>query len=334
MYVRLRVFLVVALLAAFSRSAMGQTFYAPVEQPSYAVFDAGDQVVRLSNPSEPIQFTVVPQPVPVGPPTFGAPLAAQFGEPWSWQFLPEGLIYRSYLAGAREPRLSVIPFYEFDRNAWLLDATIGARVGLLRYGNEADIRPQGFQIDLEAAAFPRLDPESEMDLVATDFRVGVPITWGNDVYQLKVAYYHLSSHLADEFLLANPAFPRLNFSRDVIVIGNSLYVTRDLRLYAEVGYGYYTDGGSEPWEIQFGIDYSPLLPQGVPGAPFVALNGHLREEVDFSGNFVAQAGWQWRGKFTERLLRLGVHYLTGPSPQYEFFADSEEQLGVGLWYDF
>jgi sn-glycerol 3-phosphate transport system permease protein len=41
---------------------------------------------------------------------------------------------------------------------------------------------------------------------------------------------------------------------------------------------------------------------------------------------VAQLGWQWRGKFTERLLRVGVQYLTGPSPQYQFFRDSEENV--------
>jgi hypothetical protein len=299
-----------------------------------AVFDAGDEVVRLSEPAEPLEFTVVPQPSPQGELTYGASLPNQFGQTWSWQLLPEGLIYRSYLAGVHEPRMSAVYFYEFDRDGWLLDTAIGSRVGLLRHGTETDIRPEGFQIDLEAAAFPRLDPESEMDLVSSDFRFGVPLTWGRGAYQVKVAYYHLSSHLADEFMLANGDVPRLNFSRDVIVLGNSYYLTTDLRIYGEAGWAFYSDGGSEPWEFQFGIDYSPLMPQFVRGSPFVALNGHLREEVDFGGNFVAQLGWQWRGKFTERLLRVGVHYLHGHSPQFQFFRDSEEQLGVGIWYDF
>jgi hypothetical protein len=244
------------------------------------------------------------------------------------------LIYRSYLAGAREPRLSAVYFFDFDRDRWLLDAAIGARVGVLRYGTESDIRAEGFQLDLETAAFPRIDLETNLDLLSTDFRYGIPLTWGRGPYQVKLAFYHLSSHIADEFLLANPAFPRLNFSRDVIVLGNSFFLTTDLRVYAEAGWAFQSDGGSEPWEFQFGIDYSPLLPQFGRGSPFVALNGHLREEVNFGGNFVAQLGWQWRGKFTERLLRVGVQYLTGPSPQYQFFRDSEEQIGVGIWYDF
>jgi hypothetical protein len=308
--------------------------FEPTNDVGSALFDSTDEVVRLSEPAEPLRFTVVPQPTPEGALTYGSPLPNQFGEIWSWQLLPEGLIYRSYLAGVHEPRLSAVYLYEFDRKGWLLDTAIGARVGVLRHGTETDIRPEGFQIDVEAAAFPRIDTEADLDLVSTDFRFGIPLTWGRGSYQVKLAWYHLSSHIADEFLIKDPTFPRLNYSRDALVLGNSYYLTTDLRIYAEVGWAYYTDGGTEPWEFQFGVDYSPLLPTIGRGSPFVALNGHLREEVNFSGNFVAQLGWQWRGKFTERLLRLGVHYLTGPSPQFQFFADSEEQLGIGVWYDY
>ena len=66
--------------------------------------------------------------------------------------------------------------------------------------------------------------------------------------------------MADEFLINNPAFPRLNFSRDVLVLGGSYYLTVDLRLYAEAGWAFDSDGGMHR-EFQFGIDYSPVLPQ-------------------------------------------------------------------------
>ena len=35
-----------------------------------------------------------------------------------------------------------------------------------------------------------------------------------------------------------------------------------------------------------GADWAPACNTGLRGAPFVALNGDLREEVDFGGNFV------------------------------------------------
>ena len=66
------------------------------------------------------------------------------------------------------------------------------------------------------------------------------------------------------------------------------------------------------------------------------MNGHLREEVDYGGEFVAQAGWLWRGN-TGKVIRTGVHYMNGKSNQYAFsgpLSDSEQQIGAGLWYDF
>ena len=65
----------------------------------------------------------------------------------------------------------------------------------------------------------------------------------------------------------------------------------------------------------------------------MALNGQIREEVDYGGSFVVQAGWQWRGS-SNHLFRVGVQYFTGKSDQYEFYRRNEEMFGIGLWYDF
>ncbi len=110
--------------------------------------------------------------------------------------------------------------------------------------------------------------------------------------------------------------------------------TRALRLYAEAGWAFYTDGGTQPWEFQFGIDYSPAEPStGLRGAPFVALNTHLREEVDFGGNLSLQTGWQWRSQ-DGHLFRMGMQYVTGKSEQFEFFREHEDKLGLAFWYDY
>lgn len=252
-------------------------------------------------------------------------------EPWTVQYFPNGLVYRSYMAGVKEPRFGVQVFHEKD-DGLLWDVALGGRVGLLRYGTTRVDRPEGFQIDMEGAAFPRLDPESEMDLNAADFRFGIPFTYGVERWQVKFAYYHLSSHLGDEFVLRNGLATRFNYARDALVLGLSYFVLPSVRLYAEADWAFYQDV-AEPWAFQFGAEYSPQGPTGYRGTPFVALNGHLRQELDYSGNFVAQAGWQWRST-AGHLLRIGVHYYNGLSPQYAFFNDFEEQIGGGLWYDY
>ncbi len=253
-------------------------------------------------------------------------------EPYTWQVLPRGLIYRSYLAGAKESRFRSVWNHESTiGNVW--DISLGGRAGIIRYGTTDPDYPSGWQIDIEGAAFPRLDLDINRELVSADFRFGVPITWGNRDRQYKFAYYHLSSHLGDEFMLRNPTFPRVNYSRDVLVFGISQHIHDDWRVYFEAGWAFYTDV-SEPWELQFGIEYSPRNCTGFHGAPFLAANGHLREEVDFSGNLVLQAGWLWRGTPNGGIFRVGFEYYHGKSEQFEFFRETEEKVGVGLWYDF
>jgi hypothetical protein len=256
-----------------------------------------------------------------------------FGRQWSWQFLPEGLMYRSYLAGVKESRFASVWFYEEDIG-WLWDVSLGGRVGMLRYGTPNSFRPEGWQLDIEGAAFPRLDPENDRDLVSSDFRFGVPLTYAMGVFETKLAFYHLSSHLGDEYWLRHPSLDRINYSRDVLVLGGAVYVTDDVRLYGEMGYAVMFDGGSEPWEFQFGAEFSPARPTGARGSPFAAINAHLREEVDYGGEFDIQAGWQWRGRGGRHLFRVGGQYYNGKSPQYQFFTTSEEQWGLALWYDY
>ena len=250
-------------------------------------------------------------------------------EAWDWHFLPNSLIYHSYLAGAKEPRFASL--WANDKyEGWIWDIALGGRVGLLRYGTSDQLVPQGWQFDMEGAATPRLDLEHDEDLVASDFRFGAPLTYGSGAYQAKLAIYHLSSHVGDEYLLRNPTFDRINYSRNAIVWGNSVYCRDDTRLYAEAGWAFDKDV-SKPWEFQFGVDYSPLRPGR---APFAALNAHLREEVSYGGNLVVQAGLQWRPAARWRLFRAGFEYFNGKSDQFEFFDRNEQKVGLGLWYDY
>ena len=176
------------------------------------------------------------------------------GEPYEWHMLPQGLIYRSYLAGEKESRLRSFWYNERGRNLW--DLTLGGNVGLIRYGTRGNVRPEGWQLGLEGAGIVRLDVDQNRDVDCDDFRGGIPITWGDSIYQVKFAYYHLSSHLGDEYLIKHPNYDRLNYSRDCFVWGHSVYPTENFRVYGEVGWAFAYDVG-KPWEFQFGIDWAP-----------------------------------------------------------------------------
>lgn len=285
---------------------------------------AGDFFLSSGEPIDELPTSLADQHRPVE----GTPEASDL---WQWQVLPDGLIYRSYLAGVKEPRFAGQWVHDV-RQGWIWDVTLGGRVGILRYGTAAVDRPDGWQLDMEGAGMPRLDLENDRDVLSADFRFGIPLTYGRDRYQAKFAYYHLSSHLGDEYMVRYNTLDRINFSRDVLVWGHSFYWTDDLRLYGEAGWAFRCDGGSEPWEFQFGVDYSPARPDRFLGSPFWAINAHLRQEFDFGGHLAVQTGWQWRG-YAGHLFRIGMHYFQGMSDQWEFFNQFEDKLGFGIWYD-
>jgi hypothetical protein len=256
---------------------------------------------------------------------------------WHSQVLPQGLIYQSYMAGAKEPRLS--SFWSSDPefgNLW--DTALGGRVGLWRYGNDNPDWPEGWQVDMEGAVFPRLDPLGESTpLISSDYRFGIPVTYGKGKWQFKLAYYHISSHLGDEYILyidPDRGAGRLNFVRDGIAFGTGYFWTPAFRLYGEIGYSPSATGGAEPLEFQFGFDWMQARNTGIKGGPFVATNANLREEVDFGGNFVVQFGWMWRQYVRGPIFRIGGQYFYGKSDQFEFFKQTESRMGWGIWYDF
>ena len=303
-----------------------------------------DDVDPLANADQP-EFPAVPdepfsqdayQPHSLGADTqrrMQAPFAPRRPDPtasWTWEILPPDLLYKSYLAGPKEPRLGAVWVYNPD-GGWFWDVTLGARLGLWRWGTHGP-RPEGWQLDVEGAVFPRLNFEQQWDLESADFRFGLPLTWSSGPMQMKIGYYHMSSHVGDEFLERNPGFQRTNFVRDGIVVGYGIFPAPDVRLYSEVGIAFHRSGGADPFEFQFGAEYSPVM--GRPsGTPFAAANVQLFEEQNFGGSLNVQAGWQWRNQGA-RLFRLGLQYFNGKTSQYSFYRDSEELLGAGIWVDF
>jgi hypothetical protein len=274
----------------------------------------------------------VTRPDPFLPSTFDSEQPMRFEEAWSWQFLPSSLLYKSYLAGGREPRFASQWIHE-KNSGWLWDVSLGGRAGIVRYGTVNSPWPEGWQIDIEGAAFPRLNLEHERDLDAVDYRFGIPLTMRRGSWQGKFGYYHLSSHMGDELMVRDHSLYRINYVRETMILGVGYFLNPNIRLYSEAAWAFYTDGGAKPWEFQFGLEYSPIEPTYQWAAPFVAMNTHLREENDFGGNFTFQTGLQWRGH-NGQLLRLGMQYFNGMSDMYQFFPRHEEQIGLGLWYDF
>jgi len=249
----------------------------------------------------------------------------------AWQMLPDGLLYHSYVAGEKEPRFASQWLWEKDRGrVW--EANVGGRWGLVRkggYGPDAD----GFQFDVEGAALVRIDPENEQDLEAVDFRAGFYGSWKQGQWRYKLGYSHISSHVGDEFLLDNMGFNRRNYVRDSFLLGVTYDVYDDLQVYGEFSGAWNANGGAEFGELQFGAQWMPVEPVFLHGAPFAAVNAHLRQEYNFGGAINTMAGWQWRSPRSHNTFRFGLMHYNGPSMQWSF-TDHESLTGLGIWYDY
>lgn len=313
------------------------------ETPSIQPLSFGDEAGLNQDSGTPVTESVFQNPVEIVPQTAmqqtshaNQQVVHSHPHTHQWSVLPNDLLFRSYLGGPREPRMaSQILHSSRYGTVWELEA--GGRVGILRYGTPEGSKPEGWQLDVEGAAFPRLNFDESLELDAVDFKVGVPLTWAEGPYQFEVAIYHLSSHVGDEFLLrpSNEGFNRLDYLRDAVTMGFGYFVNPDWRVYSEIEYAFRTNDGAEPWHFQFGFDYMPAKPRNpYKPVPFFAVNGQLREEVNFGGGINVVGGIAWKGRTSGRIFRAGVQYYNGESFQLSFYDEHEQLIGAGIWYDF
>ena len=252
-----------------------------------------------------------------------------------WQLLPNGLLYKTYIAGEKEARMQLVSFYDTRSKRKIWEAVLGGRAGLIRLSDPSVSNSDAFQLDLEGAVFARVLPEEVSAMLeGSDYRVGLYGTWKFDRLSYRAGYYHISSHVGDEYLIANPLFNRINYVRDSLLLGTAYDLNDVSRVYGEIGYALGIEGGAKPLEFQFGAEYAPLPTTQFTGAPFAAVNTHLREDFDFNGGVNVVAGWGWQGEHSKRRLRLGLNYYNGPSLQYEFFDRWENLVGGGIWLDY
>ena len=332
--------------------------FEDADEAATALLDSYEEDSRSTDKSEDLEFDSTAPPYDVSPDDSGyadldelmprvqtpsqmtpqqifAAQPEQSNNCYGWQVLPKGLMYKSYLAGEKEPRMQFVQLYNTRNKTRVWDAVLGGRVGLLRHGTYDSINPQGFQIDVEGAVFARVLPDQPSTMLnGADFRAGLLGTHRHGGTAVKWGYYHISSHIGDEFLIANPTFNRINYVRDSVITG----ITQDLRYatqaYAEIAYALGAEDGAKPLEFQFGSQYTPVAKSSLSGAPYLAANYHIREDFNYSGGFNTLAGWGWQGVETRHRLRVGMQYYNGPSMQYQFLNLWENMYGGGLWFDY
>ena len=270
-------------------------------------------------------------------PGLGRSLPIDSSEAWTWQGLPQGVLYRAYFASNKESRLGIHFVHESEEKMDYWDPILGGRIPLIRFGNTSALYPEGFQLDVEGAALARLTLDNKRDLWGTDYRFGAPLTFRKGHWEAKFGYYHISSHLGDEKMeqvyQATGEVKRRNYVRDCLMVGIAFRPDANWRFYFGFDYAFYTDDGAEPWQWELGAEYSPILMPNGYGSPFMAVHLKWSEENNYDTYAAFEVGWQWKTLY-QQTFRTGLYLMAGPADQYQFYNRREKQIGYGFWYDF
>jgi len=244
---------------------------------------------------------------------------------------PQTLLWESPLGEKRAPRFQALGTTQDNAfNTGSLDSTIGGTVGLLRVDTPG--RDLAFQLDAFAVVMSRHSPN---DLIAQDYRYGIPLTFQRGDWRGKLSYEHTSSHLGDSSLVNTGRLP-IRYAKDEVVLG----LSRDfdsLRVYGQASYAVRQSLFGDPKRGRFdaGFQYVCPYPTGFSGAPYLAAHVTSRGELQYNPDGLAQVGWLWRNPY-QRLanVRVFVEYYQGRSPFGQFVYDREKWTGVGVAADF
>ncbi|HVJ81145.1 MAG TPA: DUF1207 domain-containing protein [Planctomycetia bacterium] len=261
----------------------------------------------------------------------GTAVGAFWAEPQVWTLLPRTLLWEPPLANPREPR-TFLKFGSPDGDSDLggVDGAAGGQFGLVRRGPNC-FENEGIQLDAFIAAFARFDGQ---EVVAADYRAGLPLTYAKGGWQAKIAYEYTSSQFGDSrpatLLLAEP-----DLEKHEGVLGLAYRWANVLRVYGQTGYAFSQSAAylDERWRFNLGAEWSEQCPTGCVGQPFAALDLQWREDHDFDTDTSLQLGWQWRSEKRGRSPRIALEIARGRSPYGQLRLFRERWIGFAALWD-
>lgn len=244
--------------------------------------------------------------------------------------LPRRELFAPLIADVREPRSSLrYENYKTSKGSEDIGAiSAGDRLPIYNWELKDG---QTVQLGLEGGVFALFSfSKQSKDLINADYILGLPITYRKDAFSARFRLYHQSSHLGDEFLIANPDVPRVNLSYEDTQLLLA-YEIGEFRLIAGGGRIVHSEPDLEPWHTEAGVEYRHrhfIKDLDLVGGALIGWS----EEQNWTGNQSYQLGLAIH-KFGDRELRLMTEYYTGFSPNGQFFEERIHYYGIGLAID-
>ena len=205
-----------------------------------------------------------------------------------------------------------------------------------------------FQLAIAAGAWSILDFDSQADdyvaLVNTDFFIGFPLTYASKNWAYRLRLYHISSHLGDEFLVANPGVERTNPSVEVLDFMASHQLSESFRIYGGLGYNLRSDASFHvhPLYAEYGVEVFAFgfndLFNKLRWQPFFAMHLRHNEDHGWEANRNFRIGYEWSKLEPKsdhgRKTRLYLELYDGYSLEGQFARERTTyfSLNIGMGY--
>ena len=242
-------------------------------------------------------------------------------EPERFMFLPQGSFFDPLVLDPTECLTSGAIYKIWEQNNGIKGAYIPVNLGfhqsVFRFQQEAEA---GFELGIEAAAFTQFEVKYTDNgkylggMVNVDYRAVGFVNYYNGKFSLRFRLFHISSHLADDYLIRNdittPTPNTLNYEQ-IDVMGS--YQMGSVRYYAGAGYIFTPNSIRERFSTQAGMYYrGDKRPDAF--TRFVSgLDIKVFEENDYRPNFRAGLGLEM-GNPVRRNLLLLVDFYNGHVP--------------------
>jgi hypothetical protein len=251
-------------------------------------------------------------------------------------FLPRGLLFAPFHADPRWPHFSAAyRGYRTNDLTATFAGTFGETFSL--YRNRAPFSGQ-WELVLQAGVFSLFDlSATSLDLVNADYNVGLLTAYRSGKFSGFLRLHHQSSHLGDEFILANQRVQRINLSYEELDVKLAYDVSNWIRVYAGGGYLVHRDPSDvEPISTQWGIELtSPIAFWSGSITPIGYADFQSNERSHWAIAQSIMAGLRFENaRIGNRQLQLLAQYFAGPSPDGQFYTQHSHWFGIGLHFYF
>jgi len=258
-------------------------------------------------------------------------LAGSAVSPVETIFLPVSDLFRPLLADPKEPHF-YLSYHYYVYQSQSINAAAGGYgevFGIKRYIDRADGSAWQMNFGGGIHAQFNLDMPSRA-LVNADYTIGFPASYRKGPVSMRIALYHQSSHLGDEYMIQTKT-NRMEFSYEAL----NVIWSREWREWRVYGGGEYmihkVPSELLPWGAQGGIEYYGTNPVLGSGRLVGGLDLKIDQEHDWAVNGSLKTGLQYdSSEHNGRYIRVLVEGYKGYSPHGQFYFNRMSYLGIGI----